>query len=523
MVPVVFTALPGLLQKVTWAGQGLFPCDEPCKQRCVRHLPRVTNPSGYIMSDFQMCTAACGCGGMGFDHLFVQTDAATYQSTDAGRSWLELSTVIGRAAGTALDIEVSVYNPDFIVAWAANEPMAMVTRDGSNTWLATKVSMQGAIVRWVWHSQRPWAFVVLSDPSQLCVTTDTIAWLCDHTSPIQDAWWDSATHVGYTSTTNAESAHYGTQVTVHVRSVHGDTTPIAGTAEATGLPVAHEVRSVADEKLVAVAPNADGLLRLWVFQHDQWAMTTGGERIFEESLQKIEIISVAPHLLHIFVPAIGGFGHVWILDMSSLEVQRCLTYVAMLGDKAQWQNVDAVSGVFIANRLIFQQHDLDTFGPTTLIPNAGISVPPKGIRTVQSFDFGAVWSSLEAPQCPRSAGKCFKKDLQLHLRAWITCAAAPGIVLAVGSEAPYRAVSRNHDDEAVFISRDAGLVWTRILEGHWKVTLLGRGDVVVAVGTSIQVSTDHGRHWNSAHLTTTTHAGWTLLRCCRRNVGDCTR
>lgn len=315
--------------------------------------------------------------------------------------------------------------------------------------------------------------------------------------PIQDAWWDGVTDIAYTSTTNLQS-DYGSQVSAHVRSIYGTTTHVAGMG--TGLPAAYELHPVAHGILVALAPNSDGNLRLWVFQNERWVQTAGGDRMFDESLQKIKIINVAPHILHIFVPAIGGFGHVWAVDLPSLEVQLCLTYVTQLENQVQWQNIDAVSGVFLANRLVFD--DVDIWGPVTLNSNADPDVvgASKGIQTVQSFDFGAVWTGLESPRCPRSAGKCHQ-NVQLHLHSWVTCAAAAGIVVAVGREIPHRAFDTASD--AIFISRDAGLVWTRVLEGHWKVILVGRGDIIVAIGANVQYSFDYGRHWKILPLAKT--------------------
>ena len=81
--------------------------------------------------------------------------------------------------------------------------------------------------------------------------------------PIQDAWWDGVTDIAYTSTTNLQS-DYGSQVSAHVRSIYGTTTHVAGMG--TGLPAAYELHPVAHGILVALAPNSDGNLRLWVFQ-----------------------------------------------------------------------------------------------------------------------------------------------------------------------------------------------------------------------------------------------------------------
>jgi len=539
MSPVVpLTALGGLLKKVTWAGNPLVSlCDHDCTRQCVRHVPRATNPSGYVMSDFQVCIASCGCGA-GFDHLFVETQEGTYLSPDGGTQWNEVGQLLGRSANemSELSVEVSPMNADFVAVWARDEPLAWITRDGCSTWHMTRIAQEGSILHWRWHPERrDWAFVLFNDPRQLCLTSDTITWHCGGApqvglEEVKDAWWDAHFTVLYTVETMTASRGAGSLYAVHSRQFAMNSI-IKGEQQDMHFRV-HQVERFGDGKFLAVAPlkrrenqienetmkeKGEEELGLWVLEGDEngsrWkAVRLGGaaraatgqvalNRLFDQnSLRKIEILTITPHLVHIFVPAIGSFGHVWMLDMVSLELEPSLTYVMAEGGQASWQNIDGVPGIAIANRMVFDPQE--EFNPLGVHPDAGILATPKGIRTMQTFDFGAVWTPLEAPQCPRSAGKCHKGDLRLHLKHWVTCAAAPGIVLAVGNEAAYRRLHPMSDGDAVFISLDAGLRWKNILPGHWRVNMLARGDIIVAMMfNEVKYSVDHGSSWSTASVT----------------------
>lgn len=126
-------------------------------------------------------------------------------------------------------------------------------------------------------------------------------------------------------------------------------------------------------------------------------------------------------------------------------------------------------------------------------------------RTYVSFDMGAIWQPLKAPEkgisgdvlpgCEAGASN----SCLLHLSRWETSFSAPGLILASGNTGVR--LSENPDHQSLFLSRDAGISWKQVLEGSHEFSLLGHGDMLAAVPRkapgSLIYSTDNGQQWTT--------------------------
>jgi hypothetical protein len=209
------------------------------------------------------------------------------------------------------------------------------------------------------------------------------------------------------------------------------------------------------------------------------------------------------------------------------------------GSGPQWRVVSGLEGVFIANRAIIDRgqdldsverrfdaqardyladRDGDAAADNLAAEGEGAEVEVGGkatdlaskllIRTYVSVDSGAVWQALPAPASALAADQVLKdKEARaLHLKEWISSAAAPGVVLGVGNIGIR--LSEDPDHHSVFLSRDAGLSWKKVIEGPHQIAMLSHGDAIVAASErepgTVKYSADNGKSWSTVSL----HSMW---------------
>ncbi|KAK4988073.1 vacuolar protein sorting/targeting protein PEP1 [Elasticomyces elasticus] len=119
----------------------------------------------------------------------------------------------------------------------------------------------------------------------------------------------------------------------------------------------------------------------------------------------------------------------------------------------------------------------------------------KMVQTRISFDDGRTWQ-------PMRAGK---KNLHLHSvteqrnSGRISSSPAPGIVLGVGNTGDYL---KEYQEGDLYVSDDAGLTWTKALDGPHLYEFGDQGAILVAVEDNpdtreIKWSINHGKDWDS--------------------------
>jgi len=249
----------------------------------------------------------------------------------------------------------------------------------------------------------------------------------------------------------------------------------------------------------------------------------------------IQVLHSAENLAMIFVPAGDPslpWGHVYSCGYDSLDMELVLTEVFVTGGGRKtvvhWQAVSGIDGIFLANRMVPEDgQNLDKAVPTGRVgdtrgdtdsedDDAGweankaeeVAKPRNIVQTYISLDMGSAWQPLRAPEktpsgeaLPGCVGKNGQpsRSCRLHLKRWTSSFAAPGVIIGVGNAGVRLSKDSAHHD--LFVSRDAGLIWSRALEGPHEFAILSHGDAFVAVsasdpGTALY-STDGGRQWQS--------------------------
>eukprot|EP00929_Paragymnodinium_shiwhaense_P025408 TRINITY_DN15372_c0_g1_i1.p1 TRINITY_DN15372_c0_g1~~TRINITY_DN15372_c0_g1_i1.p1 ORF type:complete len:939 (-),score=199.39 TRINITY_DN15372_c0_g1_i1:86-2902(-) len=263
-------------------------------------------------------------------------------------------------------------------------------------------------------------------------------------------------------------------------------------------------------------------------------------------LRGLEVLHSSEHSAFFFLPAEEPtlpWGHVFRIGASSPDAQRVLADVHRPVDAPapQWRSVNGLDGVFLANRAILDKgqdpdavekrfdaqagealddessaaaagQDVEVgesstgFGDTSQRADHGLRLI---VRSYMSMDAGAVWQPLQlADSQEASAGE--QQGLRgsspargsLHLRHWLSSLAAPGVLLGVGNLGLRLSDASEHHN--VYLSRSAGVFWTKVLDGPHEVTLLSHGDAFAAVPDNlpsvIRYSTDSGKNWRDVKI-----------------------
>ncbi|KAF9130105.1 vacuolar protein sorting/targeting protein PEP1 [Mortierella sp. GBA39] len=155
-----------------------------------------------------------------------------------------------------------------------------------------------------------------------------------------------------------------------------------------------------------------------------------------------------------------------------------------------WEKIGGIDGVVLANQLT---------NPGTMAKDG-----KKYIRSLISFNDGAVWNPLRAPQ-----GDCNDNDCSLHLHsvtdydgpgAVFSAPSSVGLVLGVGNTGKYLLPLEN---AATYLSRDAGKTWRKVSDTRTLYEFGDEGGVIVMVDPTaptqeVSFSYDFGSTWQKA-------------------------
>ena len=182
---------------------------------------------------------------------------------------------------------------------------------------------------------------------------------------------------------------------------------------------------------------------------------------------------------------------------------------ATAGDKpfADVYKIDGLRGIYIASQII------DSANPSTLR-----SIHPKDLRSLITFDQGAIWTPVQGPKTDedgRNFTDCvniqdYKCNLHLSQQLSmkypstrsipiLSSESAIGIVIGSGNMGANLKTKSN-----VFVSADAGLSWHQVLKGSYFFNMGDHGGILVATKyyklegptNILRYSTDEGITWN---------------------------
>ena len=122
----------------------------------------------------------------------------------------------------------------------------------------------------------------------------------------------------------------------------------------------------------------------------------------------------------------------------------------------------------------------------------------KKLKSMISFDDGRNFKKITAD----------KEEIHLHSVTQRTnmgkvySSMAPGLVMGVGNKGEYL---KKYGEGDLYVSDDAGVTWSKALEGPHKHEFGDRGAVIIAVSDKgptdeIRYSLDHGKNWKKANL-----------------------
>ncbi|KAF9920031.1 vacuolar protein sorting/targeting protein PEP1 [Linnemannia zychae] len=155
-----------------------------------------------------------------------------------------------------------------------------------------------------------------------------------------------------------------------------------------------------------------------------------------------------------------------------------------------WEKIGGIDGVILVNQVM----------NTDSLARDG----KKNIRSLISFNDGAVWNPLRAPQ-----GECSDNDCSLHLHsvtdysgpgAVFSAPSSVGIVMGIGNVGKYLLPLEN---AATYFSRDAGKTWKKLSDIPKLYEFGDAGGVLVMVDPTnptqeVEFSYDFGTSWQKA-------------------------
>ena len=166
----------------------------------------------------------------------------------------------------------------------------------------------------------------------------------------------------------------------------------------------------------------------------------------------------------------------------------------------------------------------------TFIANQFVDNTKAHIKTVITFDNGAEWHLLQAPEVMKNGTEtdCEVPLCSLHLQMYSTHfsrlgvysrSSAPGIIIALGHYGTYLS---SQDKVDLYISRDGGLRWKQTLVSSWDAQIIDHGGLLVAAKdyrqhdktfdeTFILYSCDEGRSWVNFTFTNTSTVIWGVV------------
>lgn len=175
----------------------------------------------------------------------------------------------------------------------------------------------------------------------------------------------------------------------------------------------------------------------------------------------------------------AAWGNVYISDAIGQRYSLSLPHNRRdVNGKCDFEKVEGMDGMYIANFInnpVYRDLDDMTEDP-----------PAAVIRTVITFDKGAVWGYLRPPTTD-SLGydtHCTAEDCSLHLHGitdewgpFYSTKNALGLMMATGNTGTH--LTTNRDDINTYFSRDAGLTWSEVAKGSHIYEFGDHGGLIV--------------------------------------------
>ena len=230
---------------------------------------------------------------------------------------------------------------------------------------------------------------------------------------------------------------------------------------------------------------------------------------FEDSHQSYYVGSYRSAQALVIVRHTSGLDNLYLSDETGTYYSLSLDRLVLVEQNGiDLELISSMNGTFIANQYV----------------NNSLT----HIRTVITFDNGAEWHLLEAPEVTKDGTEtdCEVPLCSLHLQMYSTDfsrlgvysrSSAPGIIIAHGNYGTYLASRGNVD---LYISRDGGLRWKQTLASSWDAQIIDHGGLLVAAmdyhqlhvdETYISYSCDEGRNWVNFTFTDTSTVIWGVV------------
>eukprot|EP00939_MAST-03C_sp_MAST-3C-sp1_P004380 g4380.t1 len=232
--------------------------------------------------------------------------------------------------------------------------------------------------------------------------------------------------------------------------------------------------------------------------------------------------SVFLHVNH--VGKDSTWGNVYISNADGLGYALSLPHNrrATTG-KCDFEKVEGMTGIYLSNYIDNAEQlerakrtsDMGRGSSSQSSSRKRASDEEQSIRTVVTFDKGAVWSYLRPPS--RNALNqpimCTSKDCSLHLHGitsdwgpFYSSESALGLIMATGNVG--ERLSFRGDEINTYFSRDAGLTWYEVARGSHIYEFGDHGALIVMANdqqatTTIKYSWNEGISWESFEFTDT--------------------
>ena len=226
---------------------------------------------------------------------------------------------------------------------------------------------------------------------------------------------------------------------------------------------------------------------------------------FEDSHDNYYVGSYRSAQALVIVRHTSGVDNLYLSDETGTYYSLSLDNIVLdVQNGVDLELIDSMNGTFIANQYV----------------NGGST-----IRTVITFDNGAEWHLLQAPEVTKGGVEtdCEIPLCSLHLQMYSTYfsrlgvysrISAPGIIIAHGNYG--QNLSQNVVD--LYISRDGGLRWEQTLVSSWDIQIIDHGGLLVAAKdyhqveeTYIMYSCNEGLSWVNFTFTTTPTVIWGVV------------
>ena len=228
---------------------------------------------------------------------------------------------------------------------------------------------------------------------------------------------------------------------------------------------------------------------------------------FEDSHQDYYVGTYRSAQVFVVVRHTSGLDNLYFSDETGTYYSLSLDNIVLDEQNGlDLELIKSMNGTFIANQLQYI---------------SGHSA----IRTIITFDNGAEWHLLPAPEVTKDGGEtdCEVPLCSLHFHMYSTDfshlgvysrSSAPGIIIAHGSYG--QSLSSSNID--VYISRDGGLRWDQTLRSSWDAQIIDHGGLLVAAKdyyqleeTFILYSCDEGRSWDNFTFSNTSTVIWGVV------------